>query len=56
VCQILVFSAVNTIYIDMEGNIRIDRLPLGHDMDREADISIASGNIISFDPWAVRIS
>jgi hypothetical protein len=45
----------------MDGNIRIDRLPLGHDTDRETDISLASssGNNISTGPyhipWAVCI-
>jgi len=29
VCQILVFNLINTIVTDMEGIIRIDRLPLG---------------------------
>ena len=29
--------------IDMEGNIRIDTLPLGHGTNHETDISIASG-------------
>jgi hypothetical protein len=49
VCQILVFNAINTIATDMEGNIRIDRLPLCSGTDRETDISLASGsgNIIS---------
>jgi hypothetical protein len=49
VCQILVFNAINTIVTDMEGNIRIDRLPLGSGTDYEIDISLAygSGNIIS---------
>jgi len=57
--QILVFNAINTIVTDMEGNIRMDRLPLGRDTDRETDICLAfgSGNIIStgpyHDPWAV---
>jgi len=36
--QILVFNAINKIVIDMEGNIRIDRLSLGPGMDRETDI------------------
>ena len=45
----------------MEGNIRIDRLSLGHGTNREATyISLASGNIIStspyHDPCAVCIS
>jgi hypothetical protein len=50
VCQILVFNAINTIVTDMEGNIRIDRLPLGPATDRETDISLASGscNIIKY--------
>jgi hypothetical protein len=30
VCQILAFSAINTIVTDMKGNTRIVRLPLGH--------------------------
>ena len=55
VCQILVFNAIHTIVTDMEGNIRIDRLPLGHGTDCETDISLASGDIIStglyHDPW-----
>jgi len=61
VCQILV-NVINTIVSDMEGNIRIDRLPFGHGMDRETDNSLAygSGNIISnapyHDSWAVCIS
>jgi hypothetical protein len=29
---------------DMDGIIRIDRLPLGHDTDRETDISLASSS------------
>ena len=51
----------NIIVTDMECNIRINRLPLGH-TNRETDISLASGsgNIIStslyHDPWAVCIS
>ena len=62
VCQILVLNVVNTIVTYMEGNIRKDRLPLGHGTDRETDISLTSdsGNIIStglyHDPWAVCIS
>jgi hypothetical protein len=53
VCQILVFNAINTISTDMEGNIRIDRLPLCSGTDRETDISLASGsgNIISIGPY-----
>ena len=48
-CQILDFNAISTIVTDMEGNIRIDRLPLGSGTDHETDISLAydSGNIIS---------
>jgi hypothetical protein len=30
VYQILVFNALSTIVTDMEGNFRIDRLPLAH--------------------------
>ena len=43
------FNVISTIVTDMEGNIRIDRLPLGSGTDHETDISIAydSGNIIS---------
>jgi len=43
----LVFNYL--IATDMEGNISIDKLPLGHGMDRETDITLASGsgNIIS---------
>ena len=49
---------------DMEGNIRRDRLPVGHGKrtDREIDISLASGsgNVISTCPyhaqWAVCLS
>jgi len=43
------FNATKSIVTDMEGNISIDRLPLGHGMDRETDITLASGsgNIIS---------
>jgi hypothetical protein len=37
VCQILVFNAINTIVTDMEGNIRIDRLPKGEDTYHETD-------------------
>jgi hypothetical protein len=55
VCQILVFNAINTKVTDVEGNIRIDRLPLGRGTDCETDISLASGDIIStglyHDPW-----
>jgi len=44
----------------MKGNIMIDRLPLGRDTDRETEISLSSGNIIStgsyHDPWPVCIS
>jgi hypothetical protein len=49
VCQILVFNAINTIVTDMEGNIRIERQPLGRGTDRETDISLdsGSGNIMS---------
>ena len=62
VCQIQVFNAINTIFTDMDDNIRIDRLSLGHGADRGTDILLASGsgNIIStgqyHDPWAVCIS
>jgi len=47
---------------DMEDNIRIDRLLLGHGKNHETDISLASGsvNFIStgpyHDPWAFCIS
>ena len=34
VCQILVFNLINTIVTDMEGIIRIDRLPLGLGTDQ----------------------
>jgi hypothetical protein len=34
-CQILVFNAINTMVIDMEGNIRIDRQPLDPGMDHD---------------------
>ena len=55
VCQILVFNAIHTIITDVEGNIRIDRLPLGRGTDCETDISLDSGDIIStrlyHDPW-----
>ena len=53
VCQILIFNAINTIVTAMEGNIRIDRSPLGPGTDRETDISFASGsgNIISTSPY-----
>ena len=60
VCQILV-NAINTIVSDMEGNITIYRLPLGHGTDRATDISHPSGSgiIISnapyHDPWTVCI-
>ena len=30
VCQILVFNAINRTATDMEGNIRMERMPLGH--------------------------
>jgi hypothetical protein len=40
VYQILVFNALNTIIADMEGNIRIDRLPLAHGTAREISFSI----------------
>ena len=48
-CQILEFNVISTIVTDMEGNIRIDRLPLGSGTDHETDISLAYdlGNIIS---------
>ena len=56
----MVFSAINTIVTDMEGIMRIDRLPLGHGKDHETDISLDTDNIISIssyhDPWAVCIS
>jgi hypothetical protein len=62
VCQTRVFNAINIIVTDMDCNIRIDRLSLGHGADRGTDILLASssGNIIStgpyHDPWAVCIS
>jgi hypothetical protein len=46
-CQILVFNLINTIVTDMEGIIRIDRLPLGLGTDQWGDTTLASGNIIS---------
>ena len=36
----IVFNALNTIVVDMEGNIKIDRLPLAHGTAREISISI----------------
>jgi len=47
--QILVFNAINTIVNDMEGNIRIDRLPMCHGRDRETDISTGPYH----DSWGV---
>jgi hypothetical protein len=38
--QILVFNALSTIVADMEGNIRIDRLPLAHGTARAISFSI----------------
>ena len=34
VCQILVFNAIKTTATDMEGKIKIERVPLGHGMDQ----------------------
>jgi hypothetical protein len=54
VCQSLVFNVINTVVTDIyiEGNIRIDRLPLGPGTDCETDISTGPYH----DPWAVCIS
>jgi hypothetical protein len=57
-----VFNSINTIVTDIEGNIRIYRLPSGRGTNHEIDISLASGSgKIMFtgpyhDPWAVCIS
>jgi hypothetical protein len=57
-----VFNSIKTIVTDIEGNIRIYRLPSGRGTNHEIDISLASGSgKIIFtgpyhDPWAVCIS
>jgi hypothetical protein len=57
-----VFISINTIVTDIEGNIRIYRLPSGHGTDHEIDISLGSGSgnifftVPYYDPWAVCIS
>jgi hypothetical protein len=51
VVQILVFNAINTIVTDMKCNIRIDRLPLGHEVrtlgqSAYPDIALHISNIL----------
>ena len=43
-----VFNSINTIVADIEGNIRIYRLPSGRGTDHEIYISLASALAISF--------